>query len=91
MKIRNGVIAFSALSLFVGTVVGCATEAVVVDPPDDGVVAADSSTADTGKVDSSKPDSSKPDTGRPDTSTPDVDAGLHHGRRGRRRPDVEAR
>ncbi|MFO0641707.1 MAG: hypothetical protein U0183_20955 [Polyangiaceae bacterium] len=72
MKIRNGVIAFSALSLFVGTVVGCATEAVVVDPPDDGVVAADSSTPDTGKVDSSKPDSSKPDTGRPDTSTPDT-------------------
>ena len=75
MKIRNGVIAFSALSLFVGTVVGCATEAVVVDPPDDGVVL-DSSTPDTGKVDSSKPDTgrpdtSTPDTGRPDTSTPD--------------------
>lgn len=75
MKIRNGVIAFSALSLFVGTVVGCATEAVVVDPPDDGVVL-DSSTPDTGKVDSSKPDTGRPDTStpdsaRPDTSTPD--------------------
>lgn len=75
MKIRSGVIAFSALSLFVGTVVGCATEAVVVDPPDDGVVL-DSSTPDTGKVDSSKPDTGRPDTStpdgaRPDTSTPD--------------------
>lgn len=75
MRIHKGILAVSALGLFVGALQACATDVVDVVDEDSGVTppqdAAKTETS-TNRPDTSVPprDTGTPDTSRPDTSTP---------------------
>ncbi len=75
MRIHKGILAVSALGLFVGALQACATDVVDVVDEDSGVTPPqDAAKADTStnRPDTSVPprDTGTPDTSRPDTSTP---------------------
>jgi hypothetical protein len=71
MKTRLGIFGIGAIGLFVAVAQGCATEATVVDDPEDAAV---EPVVDSGKKDSSTPpkDSSTPDSAKPDAAKPDA-------------------
>lgn len=82
MRIHKGILAVSALGLFVGALQACATEVVDVADEDSGVtppVDASKTETSTNRPDTSvpgrdtgTPDTSRPDTGNADTSTADA-------------------